>query len=86
LGWGWADIRSCCPINTCLFNLSNFASISLPEALLAATYRPAQMLGGPLLRTKGQLKEGYDADLVVLGWDGTVKSTWIMGQEVYTCP
>lgn len=44
------------------------------------------MLGGPIARRKGQLKEGFDADLVVLGWDGTVVSTWIMGEEVYTAP
>jgi N-acetylglucosamine-6-phosphate deacetylase len=44
------------------------------------------MLGGDIARRKGQLKEGYDADLVVLKWDGTVVSTWIMGEEVYTAP
>lgn len=74
---------SCCPLNTCLINLSTYASIPLPEALLAVTYRPAKMLGGTLSRTKGQLKEGFDADLVVLGWDGSIRSTWIMGKEVY---
>ena len=79
------DVR-CCPLNTCLFNLSTFASIPLPEALLAATLRPAQMLGGRVAATKGQLKEGFDADLCVLGWDGSVKSTWVGGEEVWRCP
>ena len=50
---------------------------------MAATYRPAQMLGGDIAQRKGQLKEGFDADLVILGWDGVVQSTWIMGEEVY---
>jgi N-acetylglucosamine-6-phosphate deacetylase len=44
------------------------------------------MLGGELAKTKGQLKEGFDADLVILGWDGSVRSTWIMGEEVYSNP
>lgn len=44
------------------------------------------MLGGELAQTKGQLKEGFDADMVVLGWDGNVRSTWIMGQEIYRAP
>ena len=76
----------CCPLNTCLYNLSTFASIPLPEALLAATLRPAQMLGGAIAASKGQLKEGFDADLCILGWDGSVKSTWVGGVEVWRCP
>jgi N-acetylglucosamine-6-phosphate deacetylase len=74
---------SCCPLNECLRNLSNYASIPLPEAILTTTLRPAQMLGPSISQHKGKLEEGFDADLCVLGWDGSVKSTWIMGQEVW---
>jgi len=74
---------SCCPLNECLQNLSTYASIPLPEAILTATLRPAQMLGPSIADHKGKLVEGFDADLCILGWDGSVKSTWIMGQEVW---
>ena len=74
---------SCCPLNECLQNLSTYASIPLPEAILTATMRPAQMLGPTIADHKGKLEEGFDADLCILGWDGSVKSTWIMGHEVW---
>jgi N-acetylglucosamine-6-phosphate deacetylase len=41
------------------------------------------MLGPSIADHKGKLVEGFDADLCILGWDGSVKSTWIMGQEVW---
>lgn len=74
---------SCCPLNECIQNLSTYASIPLPEAILTATLRPAQMLGPGIAEHKGKLEVGYDADLCVFGWDGSVKSTWIMGNEVW---
>lgn len=74
---------SCCPLNECIHNLSTYASIPLPEAILTATLRPAQMLGPSIADHKGKLQVGFDADLCVLGWDGSVKSTWIMGREVW---
>jgi N-acetylglucosamine-6-phosphate deacetylase len=75
---------SCCPLNRCIANLLRFAAIPLPEALLTATLNPAKLLGGSIASTKGKLEVGYDADLVILDWDGSVKSTWIMGKEAYT--
>lgn len=77
---------SCCPLNECIHNLSTYASIPLPEAILTATLRPAQMLGPAIADHKGKLEVGFDADLCVLGWDGSVKSTWVMGREVWRAP
>lgn len=77
---------SAIPLYQCVDNLSKWASISIPQALVCATYHPAQMLGGEIAATKGQLKEGFDADLCVFGWDGKVKSTWVMGKEAFRAP
>lgn len=77
---------SCCPLNEQIANLASFASIPLPEALLASTSRPAALLAGQVSALKGQLREGFDADLCVMGWDGKVWGTWVAGQEVYRRP
>ena len=76
-------LHSCSPLPYCLLNLTRSTSISLPEALLTCTLRPAQLLGGQIATSKGQLTEGYDADLCVFGWDGSVLSTWVGGDEVW---
>lgn len=41
------------------------------------------MLGGEIAEHKGKLDMGYDADLTVFDWEGNVRSTWIMGKEVF---
>lgn len=48
----------------CVTNFLNWTGASVPEALKAVTETPARMLG--LEDVKGTLKEGADADLVVL--------------------
>jgi len=72
---------SCCPLWECVRNLSTFTNTPLSEALLTATRHPADLLR----LNKGRLEEGWDADLVILGQDATVKSTWVAGKEVYKC-
>lgn len=78
--------NSAIPFEQCVQNLSHWAGITFPEALVCATYHPAQMLGGEIAAQKGRLEIGCDADMVVFGWDGKVRSTWIMGKEVYRAP
>lgn len=51
-------------------NMMRFAGITLREAVLMATYVPAQLAG--VADRKGSLRPGADADLVVLSPDGTV--------------
>ncbi|ORY34266.1 N-acetylglucosamine-6-phosphate deacetylase, putative [Naematelia encephala] len=68
------------PLPTCIQNLMHFTSIPLPEALLTCTLHPAELLN---LGGKGQLKEGFEADLCVLDWEGRVRSTWVAGKEVW---
>lgn len=48
----------------CVNNFLNWTGASVPEALKSVTETPARMLG--VEETKGTLKEGADADLVVL--------------------
>jgi len=48
----------------CVTNFLNWTGASVPEALKAVTETPAKMLG--MEDVKGTLKEGADADLVVL--------------------
>jgi len=51
-------------------NMMRFAGVTLREAVLMATYVPAQLAG--VADRKGSLRPGFDADLVVLSPDGTV--------------
>ncbi|KAM0786133.1 hypothetical protein ACM66B_006942 [Microbotryomycetes sp. NB124-2] len=71
-------------LDACVRNLASFTSTSLAQAIKAATYNVAQMLGGQVAQTKGSLEVGKHADLVVLDKNGHVLSTWVMGREVWT--
>ncbi|KAF2828359.1 Metallo-dependent hydrolase [Ophiobolus disseminans] len=73
----------------CVTNFLNWTGASVPEALKAVTETPAKMLG--LGDMKGTLKEGADADLVVLdlqevvGGDKklVVDEVWKFGMKVF---
>jgi N-acetylglucosamine-6-phosphate deacetylase len=60
-------------------NAVNLLDLPLIEALKMATTTPARFLG--LDERKGQIKTGYDADLVLLAPDLNVMGTWIGGME-----
>ncbi|KAH7380612.1 n-acetylglucosamine-6-phosphate deacetylase-like protein [Pyrenochaeta sp. MPI-SDFR-AT-0127] len=74
----------------CVTNFLNWTGASVPEALKAVTETPAMMLG--LQNVKGTLREGADADLVVLDLqEGTVggekklviDEVWKFGNKVF---
>ncbi|KAF1837285.1 N-acetylglucosamine-6-phosphate deacetylase [Decorospora gaudefroyi] len=73
----------------CVTNFLNWTGASVPEALKAVTETPARMLG--MHNVKGTLKEGADADLVVLDLqelaDGekkvVVDEVWKFGVKVF---
>lgn len=70
------------PISDCVTNLARYASIPLHQAALCASGNAAKMLG--LHESKGFLKPGADADLVVLDRvSGQVKQTWVGGRLVW---
>ncbi|KAF8342708.1 Metallo-dependent hydrolase [Cantharellus anzutake] len=69
-------------LDTCVRNFSLFTSRPLSYAIKCATYNPAKCLG--IESTKGTLRPGADADLVVLDKnDGSVLSTWVAGKKVW---
>ena len=58
----------------------NQAGVPLHEAVAMATANPARALG---LITKGRLKPGADADLVILSRDLEVRRTLVAGERVF---
>jgi N-acetylglucosamine-6-phosphate deacetylase len=54
---------------------------SIAEAVEAATIKPATILG--LENCKGRLKEGYDADFLLLNDALEVKATFIAGKQIW---
>ena len=57
------------------------AEVSLTDAIKMSTKTPARILG---LTSKGQLKAGFDADIVVFDENVNIKKTVIGGKAVYT--
>jgi N-acetylglucosamine-6-phosphate deacetylase len=71
----------------CVSNFLNWTGASVPEAVKAVTETPARMLG--VLGRKGSLREGSDADLVVLELEEEgderkllVEQVWKFGKRV----
>lgn len=62
-------------------NAQRFASWSLHEAVAACTLRPARVLG--MEGTRGTLRPGATADLVVLDAEAAVRETWVAGRRVF---
>jgi N-acetylglucosamine-6-phosphate deacetylase len=54
--------------------------VSVPEAVAMATQNPARSIG---LKTKGELRLGMDADLVVLSPDLEVLQTFARGERIF---
>lgn len=61
-----------------LKNAVKWLNIDLVEASKLVSYHPAKVLG--LENKKGLLKEGYDADFVVLNNELDIMQTWINGK------
>lgn len=76
----------------CVTNFLNWTGASVPEALKTVTETPAKMLG--IQGVKGTLREGADADLVVLDLQGdgneekklVVDEVWKFGVKVFEKP
>jgi N-acetylglucosamine-6-phosphate deacetylase len=58
-----------------------FTGVPLSEAIKTVTANPASILG--IDKNKGYLKEGYDADIVLLRSDQTVAATIVGGSILY---
>ncbi len=62
-------------------NMINIADVPLTDAIKMASKTPARILG---LTTKGELKAGYDADIVIFDGDINIKRTILGGRTVHT--
>ncbi len=62
-------------------NMINMAEVPLTDAIKMASKTPAKILG---LATKGELKVGYDADIVIFDGDVNVKRTVVSGRTVFS--
>lgn len=67
-------------MNDGLRNMMKFANVSIVDAVYMASTRPAMNLG---LKTKGLIKEGFDADLTVLNDKLEVVMTIVGGEILY---
>lgn len=63
-------------------NTHKFLGMPLNEALRMASLYPAEYLYQNKTIIRGELKEGKQADMVILNDDLSVKSTWIAGRKV----
>jgi N-acetylglucosamine-6-phosphate deacetylase len=66
-------------INEAMRNMLKHTSMSLTDIVKSVTMTPAQKLDVP----KGELKEGYDADIVIFDEDFSIISTIIHGEVKY---
>ena len=63
-------------------NAVSLVGLPLPQAVAMASANPARVLG--LDWRKGQIKPGYDADLLLLDETLRVTDTWIAGRHVFS--
>ena len=63
-----------------VYNFARAASVTLREAVQAASLTPARLLG---LAHKGRIAPGADADLVVLDRDGSIALTLVRGEVAF---
>jgi N-acetylglucosamine-6-phosphate deacetylase len=68
-------------LDQALANAQGFGALSLHEAVAAATFRPARLLG--MEGERGTLRVGARADFFVFGPDAKVRETWIGGSCVF---
>ena len=68
-------------MNYAVRNAVRFGVAELPVAIRMATANPARVLG--VDDHKGQIAEGYDADLVLLDDHFDVRRTWVAGETVF---
>ncbi|MDX1615594.1 MAG: N-acetylglucosamine-6-phosphate deacetylase [Candidatus Promineifilaceae bacterium] len=68
-------------LDQALRNLQQYTGCALTDALAAVTATPARLLG--LGRHKGQVRPGFDADLVLLNADLQPTLTMVAGEIVY---
>lgn len=72
---------SICTADRLVRTMYKMADISLPETVKMITENPAKLIGYG--DTKGVIREGFDADIVIFDDDINIKMTMIGGNTVY---
>lgn len=70
------------PLFEAVMNLQAVSSCRLHQAIMAASTRPAELLG--LGAKKGKLLEGYDADFILFDKKGVLSATYVAGKELFS--
>ncbi|KAF4630401.1 hypothetical protein G7Y89_g7747 [Cudoniella acicularis] len=65
-------------LDECVRNLMKWAEIPVEEAVKCVTENVANAMG---LQDRGKLEQGRRGDFVILGDDGVIKETWILGKR-----
>jgi N-acetylglucosamine-6-phosphate deacetylase len=73
-------IGTCIGLDECIRNLMAWAGLKVEEAVRCVTENVADVMG---LGDRGRLEVGKRGDFVVLGEDGVVRSTWVLGRKVW---
>ena len=68
-------------MNQAIRNAVKMLGVDLPQAIRMAAANPARMLG--LENRKGQIKTGFDADMILLDESLEVTQTWIGGKHMF---
>lgn len=66
---------------SCVKNVRDVLGVPLEEALRMASLYPAEAVGA---RSKGRLKPGADADMILLSEDLTLNASYLAGERVYS--
>lgn len=73
-------IGTCIGLHECVRNLMAWAEIGIEEAVRCVTENVADAMG---LRDRGRLEVGMRGDFVLLGEDGGVRETWVLGEKIF---
>lgn len=74
-------IGTCIGLDECVRNLMQWAEIGVEQAVRCVTENVASAMG---LKDRGVLEIGRRGDFVVMGADGVVKETWVLGKMVWS--
>ncbi|KAM0719696.1 hypothetical protein Q7P37_003827 [Cladosporium fusiforme] len=76
-------IGGCAGLGECVKNLIAWSGCSVAEAVRCATENIVELMGDGV---RGKLEGGRRADFVVMGDDGEVLQTWMLGKKVWERP
>ncbi|PQE10580.1 n-acetylglucosamine-6-phosphate deacetylase protein [Rutstroemia sp. NJR-2017a BVV2] len=73
-------IGTCIPLDQCVRNLMDWAKVPVEKAVMTVTENVADALA---LEDRGKFGVGMRGDFVVLGEDGEVRETWLLGRRIW---